>query len=162
MNTAFAGNFGISIAFPVDYGDMFWIDAKGMEPFINWFGFMAYDLKNPDGTVTAQTDILKIQNDALPLWFDGLDPGNINLGLASYGRGFTLAGKNARNTRAKAGQQRLTDYRYKLQHPQLSCQWRKQSGNMHCRQYRRDGTFRYQHFNCPEESYTCTKHAIYV
>lgn len=91
MNSAFAGNFGISVAFPIDYGDMFWIDGNGMQPYINWFGFMAYDLKNPDGSVAAQTDILKIQNDALPLWFDGLDPSKINLGLASYGRGYTLA-----------------------------------------------------------------------
>jgi chitinase len=81
------------MAFPVDYGDMFYIDAKGMEPYLDWIGYMAYDLRNPDGTVAAHTNILKIENNALPFWFSGIPPAKLNLGLASYGRGFTLASK---------------------------------------------------------------------
>jgi len=93
MNTAFAGAFKISIAFPVDYGDMFWIDAKGMAPYLDSIGYMAYDQRNADGTVSAHTDVVKTAEHALPFWFAGVDPAKINLGLASYGRGFTLASK---------------------------------------------------------------------
>lgn len=94
MNAAFAGtSFKTSIAFPVDYGDMFWIDAKGMEPYLDSIGYMAYDQGNADGTVSAHTDIIKTAEHALPFWFAGVNPAKINLGLASYGRGFTLAGK---------------------------------------------------------------------
>lgn len=93
MSASFGSAFKISIAFPVDYGDMFWIDAKGMEPFLDSIGFMAYDQKNPDGTVSAHTDVVKTAEHALPLWFAGINPAKINLGLASYGRGFTLASK---------------------------------------------------------------------
>ncbi len=30
----------------------------------------------------------------MPLWFDGLDPAKINLGLAAYGRGYTVSSKS--------------------------------------------------------------------
>jgi len=93
MKTAFASGFKISMAMPVDYGDMFWIDAKGMAPHLDSIGYMAYDQKNPDGTVSAHTDLVKTAEHALPLWAAGVDPAKINLGLASYGRGFTLASK---------------------------------------------------------------------
>jgi len=41
--------------------------------------------------VRGQTDIRDIAQDALPLWFDGLDPQKINFGTAYYGRGYTLS-----------------------------------------------------------------------
>ena len=69
---------------------------------MDWFGFMAYDLHGPwDAGVTTigsvirpQTDIREIINDTLPLWYDSLDPAKINLGLAYYGRGFTLSDRS--------------------------------------------------------------------
>lgn len=91
MKAKYGTTYGISIAFPQDFGDMFWIDAKGMAPYLNWIGYMSYDISNPDGSLTAHTDITKIENHALPFWFDGIDPAKLNLGLASYGRGFTVA-----------------------------------------------------------------------
>ncbi len=70
-----------------------------MEQYVDWFGFMAYDLhgswdaevKTIGALVRAQTDLRDITNNTLPLWFDKLDPAKVNLGLAYYGRGFTLA-----------------------------------------------------------------------
>ena len=91
MKASFGTTYKISIAFPVDFGDMFYIDAKGMEPYLDFIGFMSYDLKNADGTVSAHTDITKIESAALPFWFSAIPPAKLNLGLASYGRGFTLA-----------------------------------------------------------------------
>lgn len=78
------------------------MDPKGMEPFVDWFGFMAYDLhgswdaevKTIGALVRAQTDLRDIVNNTLPLWFDKLDPAKINMGLAYYGRGFTLTDKS--------------------------------------------------------------------
>lgn len=91
LRASFGTTYKISLAFPVDYGDMFYVDAKGMEPHLDWIGYMAYDLKNADGSVAAHTDIVKLQNNALPFWFSGIPPAKLNLGLASYGRGYTLA-----------------------------------------------------------------------
>jgi chitinase len=41
--------------------------------------------------VRAQTDIHDIDNDLRPLWFAGVDPSEVNFGLAYYGRTYTLA-----------------------------------------------------------------------
>lgn len=77
------------------------MDPKAMEPYVDWFGFMAYDLhgswdaavKTIGALVRPQTDLRDITNDTLPLWFDKLDPAKVNLGLAYYGRGYTLSDK---------------------------------------------------------------------
>lgn len=41
--------------------------------------------------VRGQADVREIANDTLPLWYDGLNPTKINLGVAYYGRGYTLS-----------------------------------------------------------------------
>lgn len=99
MKAAFGGQYGLSLTLAPDYWYLRGFDAKAMEPYVDMFGFMAYDLhgfwdadlKTLGATVRGQTDIREIYNDTLPLWFDGLDPKKINLGLAYYGRGYTLA-----------------------------------------------------------------------
>ncbi len=81
-----------------DYWYLRWFDAKAMEPFVDWFGFMAYDLhgswdadtKTLGKKVRGQADIREISNDTVPLWFDYLDPQKINFGMALYGRGYTV------------------------------------------------------------------------
>ncbi len=60
---------------------------------------MAYDLhgswdadvKTLGSIVRGQADIREIRNDTDPLWFDALNPAKINLGVAYYGRGYTLS-----------------------------------------------------------------------
>ena len=82
-----------------DYWYLRGSDPKGMEPYVDWFGFMSYDLHgfwdadNPSlgNIIRPQTDIRDIVNDTLPLWFDFLDPKKVNFGLAYYGRGFTVS-----------------------------------------------------------------------
>ncbi|KAH8801778.1 hypothetical protein F5884DRAFT_904594 [Xylogone sp. PMI_703] len=98
MRAQFGGQYGISLTLAPDITYITGFDAIGMQPFVDWFGFMAYDLHgfwdaaNPTlgAVVRGQTNIQEIFNDTLPLWFDGLDPGKINFGLAYYGRGYTL------------------------------------------------------------------------
>lgn len=78
------------------------MDPKEMEQYVDWFGFMAYDLhgawdaevKTIGALVRPQTDLREITNNTLPLWFDKLNPTKVNLGLAYYGRGFTLTDKS--------------------------------------------------------------------
>ena len=99
MKEAFNGKYGLSLTLAPDYWYLRFFDAKAMEPYVDMFGFMAYDLHGPwdsetrtlGSIVRGQTDIREIYNDTLPLWFDELNPAKINFGLAYYGRGYTLA-----------------------------------------------------------------------
>lgn len=122
MKTAFAGAYGISIAFPADYEGMFWIDAKAMEPSLDWIGFMAYDIIGSSTVVAAHTDITVIASDILPLWFDDFPPAKINLGLASYGRGYTLtSSKNLLNPYPSMVACLLTILRHELYYSWMRC-----------------------------------------
>ncbi|KAL8958450.1 MAG: hypothetical protein Q9193_004497 [Seirophora villosa] len=99
---AFGTEYGLSIILAPDYWYLRGMDPKEMEQYVDWFGFMAYDLhgawdaevKTIGALVRPQTDLREITNNTLPLWFDKLDPAKVNLGLAYYGRGFTLTDKS--------------------------------------------------------------------
>ena len=99
MRAAFGGKYGISLTLPPDYWYLRGFDPKAMEPYVDFFSFMSYDLhgswdadiKALGSLVRPQTDIREIANDSVPLFFDDLNPAKINFGLASYGRGYTLA-----------------------------------------------------------------------
>lgn len=99
MRAAYGTSKGISLTLAPDYQYLRWFDAKAMEQYVDFFGFMAYDLhgswdqdvKALSKLVRGQADIRDIANDTVPLWFDGLNPKKINFGLAMYGRGYTLA-----------------------------------------------------------------------
>lgn len=101
MREAYGTEFGISLTLAPDYWYLRYFDAKAMEPYVDYFGFMAYDLhgswdtdvKTLGSIVRGQADVREINNNTLPLFYDGLDPGKINFGLAWYGRGYTLTGK---------------------------------------------------------------------
>lgn len=99
MRVAFGAKYGLSSILAPDYWYLRGMDPKAMEPYVDWFSFMAYDLhgfwdadvKTLGSLIRPQTDIREIDNDTLPLWFDKLDPSKVNLGLAYYGRGYTVA-----------------------------------------------------------------------
>ncbi|KAK9419930.1 hypothetical protein SUNI508_06936 [Seiridium unicorne] len=100
MRESYGTDYGISLTLAPDYWYLRYFDAKAMEPYVDFFGFMAYDLhgswdadtKTLGSLVRGQADVREIYNDTLPLFYDGLDPSKINFGLAWYGRGYTLAG----------------------------------------------------------------------
>ncbi|KAL9598709.1 MAG: hypothetical protein Q9219_004322 [cf. Caloplaca sp. 3 TL-2023] len=102
IRAAFGTQYGLSVILAPDYWYLRGMDPKGMEPYVDWFGFMAYDLhgfwdadvKTIGAFVRAQTDLRDISNDTLPLWFDALNPAKLNLGLAYYGRGYTLTDRS--------------------------------------------------------------------
>ena len=99
IRAAFGTDYGLSLTLAPDYWYLRGFDAKAMEPYVDFFGFMAYDLHGfwdadlatLGSKVRGQSDVREIFNDTLPLWFDALDPAKINFGLAYYGRGYTLA-----------------------------------------------------------------------
>ncbi|CAD6447523.1 8ee79419-bd96-49f7-bc53-35763a80c0cc [Sclerotinia trifoliorum] len=99
MRASFGTQFGISATLPASYWYLRWFDPIAMQPYVDFFGLMTYDLHGPwDASVSAmgkpvigQTNIPEIYNWTLPLWYNGLDPSKINMGLAYYGRGYTLA-----------------------------------------------------------------------
>ncbi|KAL8830646.1 MAG: hypothetical protein Q9170_005645 [Blastenia crenularia] len=99
MRQAWGNKYGISATLPADYWYLRGYDPKGMEQYVDFFGFMSYDLHGPwdsdantwGSVVRPHTDIREIQNDTVALWFDSLAAMKINLGMALYGRGYTLA-----------------------------------------------------------------------
>jgi chitinase len=99
MREAYGNSYGISLTLAPDYWYLRWFDPKAMEPYVDYFGFMAYDLHGSWDSdvltlgkkVRGQADIREIADNTVPLWFDGLNPAKINFGLAMYGRGYTLA-----------------------------------------------------------------------
>ncbi|KAF2795231.1 glycoside hydrolase family 18 protein [Melanomma pulvis-pyrius CBS 109.77] len=102
MRASFGTQFGISIAMPSSYWYMRWFKPKEMEPYVDFFGVMTYDLHGPWDAQVAQigkvilghTNIPEIFNWTLPLWYDNVDPAKLNLGLAYYARGYTVADPN--------------------------------------------------------------------
>lgn len=47
MQAAFGKNYGISATLPSSYWYLRWFDPKAMEPYVNFFGLMTYDLHGP-------------------------------------------------------------------------------------------------------------------
>ncbi|CAK7230756.1 hypothetical protein SEUCBS140593_007695 [Sporothrix eucalyptigena] len=96
MRQAFGTNYGMSVALAPDFWYLRYYDAVAMQPYVDWFGFMAYDLHgvwasdSKSKIVRGHTDADEIYKDIIPLAFDGLDFSKINFGMAIYGRGFTL------------------------------------------------------------------------
>lgn len=90
MRAAFGGQHGPGITLAPNYWYLRGVDAKAMEPHIEFFGFMPYDLhgfwdadiKTLGSIVRGQTDIREIYDDTLPLWFDASEPSKMNFGLA--------------------------------------------------------------------------------
>jgi chitinase len=91
-HAAFAGRFGLSLTIAQDYWYLRGLKPVRIEPYIDFMGLMAYDLHGSWETdvntlgskVHPQTDITEIDRDLLPLWFDGVDPGKLNMGIAYY------------------------------------------------------------------------------
>ncbi|KAM3071865.1 hypothetical protein ACMFMG_009720 [Clarireedia jacksonii] len=101
-------NWGISVVLddnsPPDFSSLSFYDPVALEPYIDFFNFMAYDLHGPweaatqGAIVRPQTAISDVNNAITPLWFAGVDPSKLNLGLAAYGRGYTLSNPTCNTT----------------------------------------------------------------
>ncbi|RDW72347.1 glycoside hydrolase family 18 protein [Aspergillus mulundensis] len=89
---------GLSITLPSSYWYMQHFDIVKMEPYVDWFNIMSYDLhgtwdmpdKNVGPYLNAHTNITELQTSLDLLWRNNIDPDKVVLGMAFYGRSFTV------------------------------------------------------------------------
>ncbi|OHW99326.1 glycoside hydrolase family 18 protein [Colletotrichum incanum] len=91
--------YGISIAIPASYWYLRGFNLKDLEPSVDWFNIMTYDIHGTwDSTVRsigsfafAHTNLTEIQLGLELLWRNNVNPERVNLGLGFYGRSFTMS-----------------------------------------------------------------------
>lgn len=80
MRAVFGSKYGISVALPNDFYYLERFDPVAMEPWLNFFNFMTYDMHGPwesqlsGAKIQPQTSIIDIKRVTVPLWFAGLSP----------------------------------------------------------------------------------------
>ncbi|KAF1348228.1 glycoside hydrolase, partial [Lizonia empirigonia] len=93
------GSRGLSVVLPAQYEYLKYLDPKALEAQVDHFNVLSYDLHGPwDANVPGEGALIKPHTDlkeidtALNLfWFNDVKPAKINLGIANYGRGYTVA-----------------------------------------------------------------------
>ncbi|KAF2621430.1 glycoside hydrolase family 18 protein, partial [Macroventuria anomochaeta] len=92
------GSRGLSVVLPAQYEYLKNIDPKALEAQVDSFNVLAYDLHGLwDATIPGlgarvkpHTDLKEIATALDLFWFNDVNPSKINLGIANYGRGYTL------------------------------------------------------------------------
>ena len=98
MRAAFGSRYGISMTLPTSYWYLQHFDLAGIQPNIDWFNLMAYDLhgvwdaesKYVGPYLATHTNLTEIDLGLDLLWRAGVDSSKVVLGQAFYGRSFTL------------------------------------------------------------------------
>ncbi|MCJ1394843.1 hypothetical protein MMC18_007723 [Xylographa bjoerkii] len=99
LRAACGTSYGISATLPSSYWYLQGFDVVGMEPYVDWFNFMSYDIHGTwDGdspftqaVVAPHTNLTEAAEGLDLLWRNNINPSKVVLGLAFYGRSFTLA-----------------------------------------------------------------------
>ncbi|KAJ5219685.1 hypothetical protein N7468_008889 [Penicillium chermesinum] len=99
LKVACGSKYGISATLPSSYWYMQGFDVVGMEPYVDWFNFMSYDIHgtwdgdNPytSAVVQPHTNLTEITQGLDLLWRNNISPSKVVLGEAFYGRSFTLS-----------------------------------------------------------------------
>lgn len=86
-------NYGLSITLPSSYWYMQNFDIVNIEPHIDFFNLMTYDLHGTwDSTdpyigaiVNSHTNLTEIDESLKLLWRNGIDSSKVNMGLGFYG-----------------------------------------------------------------------------
>ena len=98
MRAAFGSTYGLSVTLPTSYWYLQHFDLAGMQPWVDNFGLMSYDLHGTWDNqsiyvgpyIAPHTNITEIDVGLDLLWYAGVNPNKVVLGLAYYGRSFTL------------------------------------------------------------------------
>ncbi|KAG7425121.1 Killer toxin subunits alpha/beta [Fusarium oxysporum f. sp. raphani] len=91
--------YGLSVTLPTSYWYLQHFDLENIEPSVDWFNVMSYDLhgawdignKWTGAFVGAHTNLTEIKSSLDLLWRNKVSPSKVVLGLAFYGRAVTLA-----------------------------------------------------------------------
>ncbi|KAL4816506.1 glycoside hydrolase superfamily [Aspergillus spinulosporus] len=91
--------FGLSITLPTSYWYLQYFDLEAIDPSVDWFNFMSYDLhgtldignKWTGAYLNTHTNLTDITTALDLLWRNGFKPSKVNMGMVFYGRSFTLA-----------------------------------------------------------------------
>ncbi|KAI1827703.1 glycosyl hydrolases family 18-domain-containing protein [Xylaria intraflava] len=92
------GSKGLSMTLPTSFWYLQHFDVNSLQEYVDWFNFMSYDLhgtwdaasKFVGPFVAPHTNLTEIDMGLDLLWRAGVRPDKIVLGLAWYGRSFTL------------------------------------------------------------------------
>lgn len=90
--------WGVSFTAPASYWYMRWFNIESMAKSVDWINLMSYDLHgswDADGNwigphVYAHTNMTEIKDAVQLLWRNNVPAEKVNLGLAFYGRSYTL------------------------------------------------------------------------
>ncbi|KAH7071761.1 glycoside hydrolase superfamily, partial [Paraphoma chrysanthemicola] len=101
MRQALGKGVGLGVVLPAQYDYMSNMDPKGLEAHVDWMGILTYDLhgqwdKDVPGLgakIKPHTDLKEIDAALNLLWSKDIDSKKVNLGIANYGRGYTVADK---------------------------------------------------------------------
>jgi chitinase len=85
---------GLSITLPSSYWYMQDFDIVSIDPIVDWFNVMTYDLHGTwdsndpfiGAVALAHTNLTEIKQSLDLLWRNNIDPARVNLGLGFYGR----------------------------------------------------------------------------
>lgn len=99
MKSSFGRSYGVSVTLPSSYWYMRHFDIPGMQPYVDWFNIMTYDIHgvwDRDNAyagpyVRPHTNLTEIDEGLNLLWRVGVSPSKVTLGLGWYGRSFTLS-----------------------------------------------------------------------
>jgi chitinase len=89
---------GISMVLPTSYRYLQNFDIKALESQVDWFNIMSYDEhgswdidnESTGPWVNSHTNMTDIQSALDLLWRNDIDPRKVTMGMAFYGRSFTL------------------------------------------------------------------------
>ncbi|KAJ4228745.1 hypothetical protein NW757_014138 [Fusarium falciforme] len=90
---------GLTITLPASYWYLQYFDIKKLEPTVDFFNIMSYDLhgawdQNVNWTkpyLNAHTNLTEIESALDLLWRNNIEPSKVVMGLGFYGRAFTAA-----------------------------------------------------------------------
>ncbi|PVH76631.1 glycoside hydrolase family 18 protein [Cadophora sp. DSE1049] len=99
MTFSFGSRYGVTATLPSSFWYLQHFDLVGMQPYLDWFNIMSYDLHGTwDSTnvysgpyVRPHTNLTEIDEALNLLWRVGISPSKVVLGMGWYGRSFTLS-----------------------------------------------------------------------
>ncbi|KAL8979214.1 MAG: hypothetical protein Q9205_005397 [Flavoplaca limonia] len=99
MKAAFGLRYGLTVTLPASFWYLRHFDVKAMQPYVDWFNIMTYDIhgvwdssnKFTGPYIRPHTNLTEIDEGLSLLWRAGVSASNVVMGLGFYGRSFKLS-----------------------------------------------------------------------